>query len=392
MKFAVVGPTYPFRGGVARHTTLLCRHLARRHDVHLVSFRPKYSGWLFHGLRGRDPSQKPLRPEGDGLRCEYVLDPLDVISWRCAARSIWAEPPDALILPWWTSIWAPAWAYLASYSHRQRTPVIYVCHDVIPYDPIPGKAHLARLALRRGDAFVAQSQDQAQALKQLLKQTDIPIRCLPLPPFFVEWAKALPSRQQARQILGLPETQPVLLFFGLVRPYKGLADLLRALAQVRMELPARLVVAGEFWEDASVYHRLVHDLGLEEAVVFHNRYIPDEDALPFFAAADVVVLPYHHVSQSGIVALAHGLGRPVIATRVGGLPEMIAEGRTGLLVPPGDPDALANAILRFYHEGLGPVFEAALANGGAPTRTGSWEVLVETIQGLVAATRVTAVA
>lgn len=378
MRFAVVGPTYPFRGGVARHTTLLCRHLARRHYVHLVSFRPKYSGWLFHGLRGRDPSQKPLRPEGDGLRCEYVLDPLNVISWSRAAQGIWAERPDALILPWWTSIWAPAWAYVASYSHRQRTPVIYVCHDVIPYDPIPGKAYLARLALRHGDVFVAQSQDQAQALKQLLKRMNIPIHCLPHPPFD-EWASALPSRQQARQILGLPETQPILLFFGLVRPYKGLADLLHALARVRIELPARLIVAGEFWEDASVYHRLVHDLALEDAVVFHSRYIPDEDAPSFFAAADVVVLPYHHVSQSGIVALAHGLGRPIIATRVGGLPEMIAEGRTGLLVPPGDPEALANAILRFYREGLGPVYEAALATS---REAGSWDQFVMAIESL----------
>jgi glycosyltransferase involved in cell wall biosynthesis len=386
MKVAVAGPTYPFRAGIAHHTTLLCRHLAQRHCVHLVSFRPKVFSWLFHGLRGRDPSQMPLRPEADSLRCEYMLDPLDVTSWRRAAQSIWAEPPDALVLPWWTSVWAPAWAYLAGYSHRQSTPVVYLCHDVIPHDPIPGRASLARLALRRGDAFVAQTQNQAWALERLLGPLRVPIRCVPHPRYD-EWASALPSRYQARQMLGLPETQPVLLFFGLVRPYKGLADLLRALAQVRAELPVHLVVAGEFWEDADVYHRLVRDLGLEDVVIFHSRYIPDVAVPPFFAAADVVVLPYHRVSQSGIVALAHGLRRPVIATRVGGLPEMIAEGRTGLLVPPGDPGALANAILRFYRDGLGPTFEAALADGGPSGQTGSWEALVEAIESLVHATR-----
>lgn len=375
MRFAVIGPTYPFRGGIAHHTTLLCRHLAQRHQVHLVSYQPRVFSRFIPELKRYDPSRRPLRPEVEGLRCEYLLDPLDPLSWRRAAQSIWAEAPDALLLPWGPSIWALAWAYLAGQGRRRGTTVIYICHDVIPHEPRPGKMSLARLALRRGDAFIAQSREQAQALEQLLGY--VPICYVPFPRY-EGWAESIPSRAQARQALELAESEPVLLFFGLVRPYKGLADLLYALAQVRQTLPVRLLVAGEFWEDSATYQRLVNMLGLDSAVRFYNRYIPDEEVPFFFAAADVVVLPYRQASQSAVAALAQALGRPVIATRVGGLPEMIADNQTGLLVPPNDPRALAQAILRFYREGLGDAFEAALA----ANRGGAWHNLVEAIEDL----------
>lgn len=376
MRFAVIGPTYPFRGGIAHHTTLLCRHLAQRHQVHLVSFRPRGLSRLFRGLKTYDPSQLPLRLEVEGLRCEYLLDPLDPLSWRQGAQRIWAELPDVLLLPWWTLVWAPAWTYLAGHSHRQNTPVIFLCHDVIPRDPLPIRASLARLALRCGDVFIAQSQGQAQALEQLLGH--VPICYVPFPRY-EGWAESIPSRAQARQALELAEGEPVLLFFGLVRPYKGLADLLYALAQVRQVLPVHLLVAGEFWENITVYQQLVNVLGLSSAVRFYNRYISDEEVPFFFAAADVVVLPYRQASQSAAAALAQALRRPVIATRVGGLPEMIVDGQTGLLVPPGDPQALADAILRFYREGLGPIYEAALAT---PREAGSWDQFVMAIEHL----------
>ncbi|MER3457320.1 MAG: glycosyl transferase family 1 [Chloroflexota bacterium] len=376
MRFAVVGPTYPIRGGIAHHTTLLCRHLAQRHQVHLVSFQPRGFSRLLRGLKGYDPSRTPLRPEGEGLHCEYLLDPLDPFSWRRAAQRIWVRPPDALLLPWWTVVWLPAWVYLAHYSHGQGAPIVYLCHDVIPRDPIPGKASLAQLALKHGDAFIVHSEGQAQVLEQLLG--DVLICYVPFPRY-ESWAESVPSRVQARQALDLAEGEPTLLFFGLVRPYKGLADLLHALAQVRQTLPVRLLVAGEFWENIATYQRLVNTLGLDSAVRFYNRYIPDEEVPLFFAAADAVVLPYRQASQSAAAALAQALGKPVIATRVGGLPEMIADGQTGLLVPPGDPQALADTILRFYREGLGPINEAALTTS---REAGSWDQFVMAIESL----------
>jgi len=233
------------------------------------------------------------------------------------------------------------------------------------------------LVLKHGDAFIVHAEDQAQVLERLLGC--MPICYIPHPRYD-SWATAVPSHAQARQILGLAADEPILLFFGLVRPYKGLADLLQALSRVRAELPVRLLVAGEFWEDDTVYRKLVHDLGLDDVVIFYNAYVPDEEVPAFFAAADVVVLPYRQASQSGVVALAQALGRPVIATHVGGLPGMIADGRTGLLVPPSDPEALAEAILRFYRERLGPIYEAALANG---RESRSWDRLIVAIEDLV---------
>jgi glycosyltransferase involved in cell wall biosynthesis len=147
------------------------------------------------------------------------------------------------------------------------------------------------------------------------------------------------------------------LFFGLVRAYKGLDVLLRAVARARQHLPLTLVVAGEFYQDRAPYDALVGELGLQDAVRIVDRYIPNEEVEPYFRAADVVVLPYTSATQSGIAQIALSFERPVIVTRVGGLPEAVRDGETGLVVPPGDPAALAAALLEL----LRPDRAAAMA-------------------------------
>lgn len=376
MKIVILGPAYPFRGGIAHHTTLLARQLGRRHAVRLFSFTRQYPARLFPGRTDRDPSRVPL-----DAGAERVLGPLAPWTWVRTARRIVAERPDLLIIPWWVPFWAPSLAAVAGLVRRwSGTRIVFICHNVLPHDrPRPWEPGLVRLALGRGDAFVVHSAGDAERLRRLLPR---------LAPGAIHRA-ALPAldvappadRVAARARLGLPEEAPVALFFGFVRPYKGLETLIEALPAVVARIPdLQLVVAGEFWRPAAALAERAERLGVAERVRFDDRYIPNEELGDYYAAADLLVAPYLEATQSGVVTLAPAYGLPVVASRVGGLPEAVEDGVTGLLVPPGDPAALGTALLRVLAD---PALAARLRAGqwAARERFG-WEPLVALLETL----------
>jgi glycosyltransferase involved in cell wall biosynthesis len=189
---------------------------------------------------------------------------------------------------------------------------------------------------------------------------------------------------RARVGLNLPLGQPVLLHFGFIRPYKGLLVLLDAMPLIQTQMPVHLLVVGEVWGSKAEYDAQIARLHIGAQVTFVDRYVPDEELASYFRAADVAVLPYLSATQSGVVQLAFGFGLPVIASNVGGLPDVIVESETGLLVPPGDASALAKAVIRFFQSGLGP---SMTANIRANQAHFSWERMVTTIEGLLTETR-----
>ena len=135
----------------------------------------------------------------------------------------------------------------------------------------------------------------------------------------------------------------LILFFGRIWPYKGLEYLIGAEPLITARVPeAKILIAGQ-GEDFSYYDRmLVHP----DRFIVDNEFIPDERAADYFARASVVVLPYIEASQSGVVSMAYSAAKTVVATKVGGLPEMIEHGRTGYLVPPRDAAQLAESVTR----------------------------------------------
>ena len=372
MKLALVGPTFPYRGGIAHHTTMLYREMvARGHQVSLYSFKRQYPGWLFPGRTDRDQSALKLSAE-----CEYTLDSLNPLTWRATARTILARRPAALILQWWVPFFAPMWSVLARWARRAGTKVLFICHNVLPHEQRPWDTWLARGALGLGDGFIVHSQEEKARLSALLPGRRVAV--MPLPTFVL--SNQTCARDEARRQLGLPPNAPVLLFFGLVREYKGLRHLLAAMPAIRSELAdVRLLIAGEFWEDKKIYQQQITRLGISASVTIVDRYIPNEELPAYFAAADVAVLPYDHVTQSAVVQLAFGFRLPVITTHVGGLAEAVSDGDTGLLVSPGDPAALAGAVTRYFREGCRE--RMALAIEQARPRF-DWQDLVMRIEEL----------
>jgi len=368
MKYVLIGPTYPYRGGISHYTTLLYHHLKAAHEVKLYSFKRQYPAFLFPGKTDKDPSRFPLRAE-----CEYLLDPSNPLTWLQTFRRIKGERPNALIIQWWVPYWALTFASIA-FLVRKFTPtrVLFICHNVLPHEGSVIDRLSAKLALGQGHYFIVQSQKDWEDLQRLLPEAEIRRTALPIYDAFGSEAM---EGYTAKRNLGL--NGPVMLFFGFVRKYKGLEYLIRAMPEVLRRLHVKLLIVGEFWEDKEPYLKAIEKLGLLRNVEVVDRYVPNEEVGLYFSAADVVVLPYVDATQSAIVSLAYAFDKPVITTHVGGLPEVVSDGETGFIVPPGDSQALAAAIVEFFREDHA---SQMAANVKIRKNALSWEGLVRLIE------------
>jgi glycosyltransferase involved in cell wall biosynthesis len=344
-KACLVGPAYPYRGGIAHSTGLLAREFAKDHEVLVVNFRRLYPSFLFPGKTQFDESGSPFP-----VKSERLIDTLDPLSfWRAAGR-IAKFAPDVVVFQWWHPFFAPAYASivarLALIARGVRSRIVFVCHNVLPHESSPLDRVLIRAAFACPGAFVAHSGEDRDNLLSMRKDARVAVN--PLPTFDM-FRRGAWTRESARAALGVDGA--VALFFGLVRPYKGLGVLLEALSKTARSAPATLLVVGEFYEPRQRYTARIEELGIGDRVVIVDRYVPDEEVEKYFMACDVVVLPYLSATQSAIVQVAYAFGVPVIVSAVGGLPEVVDDAQTGLVVPPGDAEALAGAINRFFESG-----------------------------------------
>ena len=312
-RLALVGPVYPYRGGIAHYTTMLYRALkASCYEVLLVSLSRQYPQWLFPGASDRDPSEQAMRVD----EARYWLDLVNPLTWVTTAFRLARYRPSVLIMQWWQGFWAPLWLTLGvAVKLSGHTKICIVCHNVLPHEARPWDRWLARLVLGMADRVIVQSKSEREVILSLLP--DACAESVPHP-LYDMWADKAVPRDEARVRLALPPTAPVLLFFGLVREYKGLRYLLQALPAVQRALGnVHLLVVGEFWHEKQAYLDQIRQLGVADRVTVVDRYVPNEEVPLYFAAADVVTLPYVHATQSGVVQLAYGFGGPVITTHVG---------------------------------------------------------------------------
>jgi glycosyltransferase involved in cell wall biosynthesis len=369
---AVLGPFHPYRGGIAHHTTLLARTLAESHPVLGVNFTRLYPGFLFPGRTQYDASGAALHAEG--VQVVRLLDSIGPHTWWRTAGAIRSSGARLLVLQWWHPFFAPAYASVARLVRRAGVRVVALCHNVLPHEASRLDGALVRLGLGAADAFIVQSETDREAIARLLPER--PCRLTPHPAYTF-FAAGATGRDAARRQLGLDGN--VVLFFGLVRAYKGLDVLLRALALGRQRVPMHLVVAGEFYQDRAPYEALLDELDIRAAVTLTDRYIPNEDVEAYFKACDVVVLPYRSATQSGIVQIAFSFQRPVVVTAVGGLPEAVRPGETGLVVPAADAAALAAALVQFFSTDLAATMRPHLQHAAAAFSWGAMGAAVHDV-------------
>jgi glycosyltransferase involved in cell wall biosynthesis len=373
MKIVIVGPAYPLRGGIAHHTGLLTRALAKRHDVSVITFRRQYPAFLFPGTTQKESDGELLR-----IETEERLDSINPFTWLAVAREIRRRKPDLVIFPYSLPFFAPCYGTVAALIRLGRpTRTLYLCHNIIPHERHPGDLLMTRFAFAFGDRFLVQSRDVGNDLLALNPHAHWALSPHPVYELFGEGV----PREEARAALGISQTR-VVLFFGYIRPYKGLGILLDAvhtLAATRQTGNTLLLVVGEFYEDDTAYRNQAEALGIGTSVRFVARYVPQRDVALYFSASDVVVLPYLSATQSGIAQLAYNFDRPLIVTRVGGLADIVVEGSTGYVVPPNDPGALADALRTYFEASTRHDFVAAVRE---EKKKYSWDSMVDAIEAL----------
>jgi glycosyltransferase involved in cell wall biosynthesis len=343
-RVSVIAAVHPLTGGAAQFNAAMVGALRDRVDVDVVSWRRMYPPLLY---RGQDRDAVSRRPPA--LEAAFVLSWHDPRTWRRALRRVGEFDANALILPWLHPIMAPPYRWLLRKAPAGIRKIV-ICHNVLPHEPFRGSRALVRATLRHADLLVTHAPPQRLELKGLgLAGTPL---LEAFHPRFVATDLADPPDRSAveaeRMKHGSPEL--LLLCFGAVRPYKGVDLALEALARVDPGLAVRLVIAGRFWTSRTPFERQISRLGLEHRVELRDGYLSNEETALLFTAADAAVLPYRSASQSGVAQLAFAYGKPVIATRVGGLPAAVQHGRNGLLSPPDDPAGLARAIERMARE------------------------------------------
>ena len=378
MRIALVGPVHPWRGGIAQYLGLLGESLMPRAEVRGVTFTRQYPGFLFPGESQRDPKAEPPR-----FPVSARLDSIAPWSWRATARALEAFAPGLVLLKWWLPFFGPAFASAVGPLRDRGTKVVLVCDNLVPHERRPFDGPFTGWMLRNSDGYLVMSESVERDLDRL--KPGAPHRRV-LHPLYAQFDRGRFTRASARERLGLDGE--VAVFFGYVRHYKGLDVLLDAWPRVRAERPATLVVAGEFYEDAAPYRAQVERVNAAagtaagaagapgDAVRLLDRYLPDDEVEALFKAADVVVLPYRSATQSGVTHVAYALGVPVITTDVGGLSETVRPDVTGLVVPPADPAALAQAIVRFFRDRMGPRLREGVA---ALQAEHSWSVLADRV-------------
>jgi glycosyltransferase involved in cell wall biosynthesis len=276
------------------------------------------------------------------------------------------------------------WCFLNRLK-RTKARIILTVHNVVPYRfyiPLLRRLELAILQYiyNMADKLIVHSETNRRQLLANFSVEKDKVAVIPHGEYSLDWIYERASGGEARQRLDITENQKVILFFGYIRKIKGIDVLLKAFDRVAESFPnVVLVIAGSVIEGQSFseYEQIMSRMRHRSRIRCFIRYVEHEDIPIFFTSADIVVLPYVEFSaQSGVLHLAQGFGKAVIVTDVGGLPEVVEDHETGVIVPPGDVDQLAKAM-SYLLENDGPRIEMGQRGREIATNRFSWETIAK---------------
>lgn len=372
MKIDLIGPSYPFRGGISHYSTLLFKNLKKKHknSVKFYSFKRQYPRFLYPGKTDKDISHVPLAD----AEIESCLDSMNPFTWFNVARKIVRDNPNMTIFPWWVAFWGPPFLTIIGILKLfSKTKILFLCHNILEHEKNRIKRSFSKCVLSRGDYFIVHSEEEKERLIAITGKTHVKVN---FHPTYAIFDSGVIPRERAKEQLRIRE-ENTLLFFGFVREYKGLTYLIQAMPEILNHIDARLIIAGEFWEDKSPYLELIQSLDLDKKVTIVDRYIPNEEIPYFFYASDIVILPYTSVTGSGLVQLAFGFGKPVVVSRVGALSEVVRDKKTGFLVSPKSPGEIAQAVVEYFRKSDREAMGERITK---ERKKFSWDHLVGTIE------------
>ena len=355
IRILVVAPVAPSRGGIAQFSTMLVNTLRAGHDVTCWAIDPLYPTVLFPG------NPQPVHTSTLSCQIEAKIHGWNPVAWGTAWRTLRPQAFDIVIWQWWTPYWIPFILMLVVQAKIRGIATLALNHQLIEPDAPQWQAVIARLTLARADAVV--NFGSGTQIHQMQ-------RSLPLPLLGAVLRRAHPP-VDIRQGLNIPADAYVVLCFGFVRPYKGIDIVVSAMHHTPQRV--HLLIAGEWWHNDAALRAECRKHSIADRIHVVDRYIADGEVADFFAAADVVALPYRSGSVSGVATLAAVAGIPLLVSDVGALAGLASVRQ---VVSPNTPAAWTEAVLQACTTSIEPVLPV-------PDEP-SWQALVQSIEALTA--------
>jgi D-inositol-3-phosphate glycosyltransferase len=369
MKIAIIGPSHPYRGGIAAFNERLALELQKSgHDVTIFTFTRQYPDFLFPGKTQYSDEAQPQ--DLNIIRCINSLNPFN---WISIGNQIKTERPDLVIVKFWLPFMGPCFGMILRNIKKNRHSIVIANIDnIIPHESRIGDRVFTRYFVKPINGFALMSQNVINDLEQFDKTKP---KILTPHPIYDSYGEII-SREEALAKIGLDISYRYILFFGLVRKYKGLDLLIEAFADNRFRgSKIKLIIAGEYYSDKEDYNNLINKFGLEDDIHQVDKFIPDSEVNYYFNACDLVVQPYKSATQSGITQIAYHFNKPMVVTKVGGLEEMCPDGKVGYVVPTNSND-IANAIFKFFEQ---TNHKEMIDNIIKEKKKYSWEIFVQNI-------------
>jgi glycosyltransferase involved in cell wall biosynthesis len=342
-KVVIIGPAWPLRGGLASFDERLARQfIAEGYETIIYTFSLQYPGFLFPGT-----TQYSDEPAPAGLDIRVRINSVNPINWLMVGREIKKLKPDLVVVRYWLPLLGPCLGTVLRIIRKNRvTKMVCLVDNVVPHEKRPGDTLFTRYFVKPLDAFVTMSE---KVTKDLLPFTSKPVKLVVHP--LLDGYGPIVSKKEAREKLGLPADEKIILFFGLIRRYKGLDILLHAMNEPAVrESGIKLLVAGEYYENKKEYDTLIEKLGIGGQLILRTNFVPNSELRYYFCAADFLIQPYRNATQSGVTPVAYHFEKPMLVTNMGGLPDFVPDRKVGIVTEP-EPKSIAAGIVELYKLG-----------------------------------------
>lgn len=371
-KVILVGTAYPYRGGLASYNERLIREFTScGYEAQILTFTLQYPDFLFPGK-----TQYSSSPEPTDLAIERVVNSVNPLNWIKVGNQIKEKAPDLVIIKFWLPFMGPCFGTIARLARKnKKTKIIAIVDNIIPHEKRLGDKLFSQYFVNSVDGFVAMSKS---VLKDLALFDDKKVKGFNPHPLFDNFGEPV-SKEVACQKIGIDKDCNYILFFGFIRDYKGLDLLLDAFADQRFRKQnIKLIIAGEYYNNKEKYQKIIREHHLEKDIIQRNEFIKDEDVKYYFCACDLVAQPYKTATQSGVTQIGYHFEKPMLVTNVGGLPEIVPNGKIGYVVSP-QKEPIADALIQYFEEEKQEEF---VANLKVEKQKFAWDKMIKTIENI----------
>ena len=325
LKIFIIGPAFPLRGGPAQFNENLCLELNKEgHDAQIISYKLQYPNFLFPGSSQFEKSGSAPQD----IKIHTILNTINPFNWLMVARFIRKQKPDFILFRYWLPFFGPCLGTIGKLV-RSHTKVLALTDNIIPHEKRIGDHVFTKYFVKNCDGFIAMSKvvlNDLSIFTQNLNKAYSPH------PMYQNYGDPI-SIDLARKKLNLNPQDKIILFFGLIRHYKGLDILLEALAAPEIKNQGiKLLIAGEFYDDKNFYLQLIKKLKLQDHIIVHDKFIPNDEVRDYFCASNLVAQTYRNATNSGVTMVGYFYEKPMLVTNVGGLSEIVPNEVCGYVV------------------------------------------------------------